>query len=262
MSMLGLGVGGLVAAGGAYLAFVQSKKSEGLARELQFMKATSLSEIEESMKALEAEGLGDSFRDVVETNGSAETDGELKSPHSETPCAYFQASVTREYEKMETYTDKDGKVRTRRTKLYEPVSNEKSHSPLYIADRGTRVRIDLQGADLDLKSGEERYEPFKEDRGYSFFGVNFTVPSGTRTLGFKYSEKLIPLGQSLYVVGEVRKSGGELSIGKPSEKGKPFIVSVKSEEEVIAGMKGSAKTTQYFGYALLVIGAALAVFLN
>ncbi|MGI6253381.1 MAG: E3 ubiquitin ligase family protein [Aminivibrio sp.] len=262
MSMVGLGVGGLLAAGGAYLAFVQSKKKEGLARELQFMKSTSLPELHESLKALDAEGLGDSFRDMVETNGSAETDGELKTPHSETPCAYFEASVTREYEQMETYTDKDGKVRTRRNKLYENVSSDKSSSPLYIADGGVRARIDLQGANLDLKSGEDRYEPFKEDRGYSFFGVNFTVPSGTRTLGFRYKERLIPLGQPLYVVGEIRKSGGELRIGKPSEKDKPFIVSVKSEEEVLDSMKGSAKTTQYFGYALIVIGAAVAVFLN
>ena len=261
MTAVGLGVGGLLAAGGAYLAFVQSKKKAGFATELKFLKATSLAEISESFRAMDAEGLGDSYKDFVEVNGTAETDGDLKSPHNETPCAYYEASVMREYEQMETYTDKDGKVKTRRNKLYENVSRDKSSSPLYIADGDTKVRIDLQGADLQLKSAATRYEPFKEERGYSFFGINFSVPTGTRTLGFRYEERIIPAGHPLYVVGEVRKSGGELSIGRPSEKGKPFIVSVKSEEEVIGSMEGSAKTTMYFGYVLIAIGIAAAVFL-
>ena len=44
------------------------------------------------------------------------------------------------------------------------------------------------------------------------------------------------------------------------EKGKPFIVSVKSVDDVVAGMQGSVKFVFYLGIALMIGGAAVAVF--
>ena len=260
MNFVTLGIGGLMIAGGAYLSFVQKKKSEGLVTELKFMKAVPLSELMESWKLLADEGMADGFRDLVETNGKAETDGVLNAPHSATQCAYFEATVTRELEKEERTTDKDGKVETNRTRSSEVVSSRKSASPLYIADGDIRVGIDMDGATLNLKDGEDRFEPYESNKTYTFFGVQFSAPSGgARTLGFRYKEKLIPLGHPLYVVGEARQSAGALRIGRPSEKGKPFIVSVKSEEEVVADMQGSVKTAFYTGIALMIGGAAVAV---
>ncbi len=248
MNFVALGIGGLMIAGGAYLSFIQKKKSEGLVTELKFMKAVSLGELKESWQSLSDEGMADGFRDMVETNGKAGTD------------AYFEATVTREFEKEERSTDKDGKVQTTRTRSSEVVSSRKSPSPLYIADGDIRVGIDMDGATLHLKDGEDRFEPYESNKTYTFFGVQFSAPSGVRTLGFRYKEKLIPLGHPLYVVGEARHSGGALRIGKPSEKGKPFIVSVKSEDEVVAGMQGSVKFVFYLGIALMIGGAAVAVF--
>jgi hypothetical protein len=260
MNFVALGIGGLLAAGGAYLSFVQKKKTEGLVTELKFMKAVPLSELKESWQSLSDEGMADGFRDLVETNGKADTDGEVKAPYSNVPCAYYEATVTREFEKEERSTDKDGKVKTRRTRSSETVSSRKSPSPLYVTDGDVRVGIDLDGATLHLKDGEDRFEPYESNKTYTFFGVRFSAPSGVRTLGFRYKEKLIPAGHPLYVVGEARHSAGALRIGRPSEKGKPFIVSVKSEEEVIAGMQGSAKMVFYLGIALMVVGVAVAVF--
>lgn len=262
MSMLTVGLGGLLVAGGAYLSFVQKKKTEGHVTELKFMKSTSLAEMNETWKSLADEGLGDGFRDMVETHGKAETDGELKTPYSDAPCAYFEATVTREFEKEERVKDKDGNTQTKRTRSSEVVSSRKSPSPLYIADGGVRVGVDMDGASLYLRDGEDRFEPFDSTKTYTFFGVRFTAPSGARTLGFRYKERIIPLGHPLYVVGEARVSGGGLRIGKPSEAGKPFIVSTKSEEEVINDIKGSAKGMFFLGVVLMVIGAAIAVFLR
>ena len=262
MNMFALAAGGLLAAGGAYLAFVQKKKTEGMLTELKFMKATPLQELHGTWKSLCDEGMGDGFRDFIETNGAAATDGELVAPYSGMPCAYYEATVLREYEKQETSTDKDGKVTTNRTRGSETVSSQKSSSPLYVSDGDVRVGIDLDGAALHLKDGADRFEPFESGKTYSFFGVQFSAPSGIRTLGFKYREKLIPLGHPLYVAGEARQSAGSLRIGRPSEKGKPFIVSVKSEEEVTAGVESKAKTQFYIGIALVVIGLAVALFVK
>ncbi|MDD3390499.1 MAG: hypothetical protein PHO98_04230, partial [Synergistaceae bacterium] len=116
MNVFALGAGGLIAAAGAYLAFVQKKKTEGRVTDLKFMKPTPLPELVSTWQNLSAEGFGDSYRDVVATTGAASTDGELKAPYSGTSCAYFEATVLREYEKEETSTDKDGKIQRKTTR--------------------------------------------------------------------------------------------------------------------------------------------------
>ncbi len=93
MNMFALAAGGLLAAGGAYLAFVQKKKTEGMLTELKFMKATPLQELHGTWKSLCDEGMGDGFRDFIETNGAAATDGDLIAPYSGQPCAYYEAAV-------------------------------------------------------------------------------------------------------------------------------------------------------------------------
>lgn len=262
MNSVPLVIGGLMAAGGAYLSLVWRKKTEGILTELKFLRTTPLSEIAETWKSLAAEGLNENFREVVKTSGKAETDGELKAPYSETPCAYFEATVTREYETEEISTDKDGKPQRRRTRGSETVSSRKSSSPLYVADENMRVGLDMDGATIHLKDGADRFDPYESNRNYSFFGVQFSAPSGSRTLGFRYKERLIPSGSPLFVVGEIRQSAGAPRIGRPSESGKPFIVSVKSEDEVASSVAGKAKMQLYLGIALMVGGAAVALLLH
>ncbi len=259
MNMTALVIGALIAALGAYLAVVQKKKTESKVTELKFMKAVSLPELAANLENLSSEGLAEGYRDIVETNGKADADGEVRAPYSSQVCAYYEASVTREYEKEEVTRDKDGNTQRRRVRASEQVSSQKSPSPLYLKDGEIRVALDLDGADLQLKDGTDRFEPYDDKKTYSFFGVRFSAPSGVRTLGFRYKERIIPLGHPLYVVGEFRTSAGELHIGRPSEKGKPFIISVKTEDEVTAGEQGKAKMFLYLGIGLMVVGVAVAL---
>ena len=260
MSALSMGIGAVIALGGAYLAFVQKKKSEGQITELKFSKNSTLPDIKNAWKSVAEQGLG--YRDFIETTGKAVTDGQLLSQHGKIPCAYFTATVVREFEKDEMVKDDKGVVQRKTTRGSETVSNQNSPTPLYVEDGGVRVPIDLDGASIDLKDGANRFEPYESNRTYSFWGVSFTVPQGTRTLGFRYAEKIIPLGHPLYIAGEVRESAGNLHIGKPSEKGKPFIVSVKSEEEVVKSREAGAKAQLWFGIALIVVGVAVAIFVK
>ena len=259
MNMTALVVGALIAALGAYLAIVQKKKTEGTVMELKFMKAVSLPELAANLEHLRSEGLAEGYRDMVETNGKADTDGEVTAPYSNKVCAYYEAAVHREYETETVTTDKDGKTQRSRTRSSEEVSSQKSSDPLYLKDGDIRIALDLDGADLHLKDGTDRFEPYQDDRTYTFFGMRFSDNAGARTLGFRYKDKIIPMGHPLYVVGELRSSAGELHIGKPKEKGKPFIISVKSEEEVIESEQGKAKMFLYLGIGLIVAGVALAL---
>ena len=260
MSALTMGLGAALALGGAYLAFVQRKKAEGEIAELKFVQHTSLEEVQRAWKSVAGQGTG--YRDFVETGGKAVTDGDVLSPHGKIPSAYFTATVEREFEKDEMEKDDQGTLRRKTTRGSETVSSQKSAAPLYIEDGGVRLPIDLDGASVDFRDGANRFEPYESNRIYSFWGVSFTVPQGTRTLGFRYAEKIIPLGHPLYIAGEVRESAGTLHIGKPSEKGKPFIVSVKSEEEVVKSRESGAKAQLWFGIALIVVGIAVAIFIK
>lgn len=262
MNPLAVGIGALLAAFGAYLAIVVRKKTEERVTELKFMKAAPLAEILSFWKSLVDQGLGDNYRDMVETNGTAVCDGQLRSPYGDIPCVYYEAMVTREYEREEVVRDKEGRTQRRVVRASEPVSSQKSPSPVYISDGGIRIGLDLDGADIDLKEGADRFEPYESSRNYSFFGVRFSSPSGSRTLGFRYKERIIPVGHPLYVVGEARASAGGLRIGLPSEGDKPFIVSVKSEEEVTRGEQGKAKMQLFLGIALVVIGIVVALFVK
>ena len=80
--------------------------------------------------------------------------------------------------------------------------------------------------------------------GISFGSFSLSLgmtPGGRRILGYNYTESIIPIGQRIYVIGEASDSDGALIIKKPREKGKPFIVSLKSEEEIIGSHESSAK---------------------
>lgn len=262
MNAVAAGIGGLIAAGGAYLAFIQKKKTEGMLTELKFIKSTPLAELHDAWKSLNDQGLGEGFRDLVETRGTAGADGDETAPYSNQKCAYYEASVTREYEKTERRTDKDGKTTTHRTRGSEVVSSNTSASPIFVADGEHKVGLDLSGAEIQMKDGADKFEPYMDDKTYTFFGIRFTDTAGARTIGFRYKEKLIPVGHPLYVVGEARHSGGEIRIGKPGDKSKPFIVSVKSKEEVTAGVEGKAKMQFYAGLGLIVLGVAIALLIK
>jgi hypothetical protein len=84
---------------------------------------------------------------------------------------------------------------------------------------------------------------------------------GRRTLGYRFTERAIPAGRQLYVLGEVADEGGELRVRKPA-KGR-FIVSVRSEEAIVAGAKTGLLWTRILAAvsaagSLVALGFAIA----
>jgi len=111
----------------------------------------------------------------------------------------------------------------------------------------------MEGAKID---SVESYNRFEADPPSGF---SYSYGADSKTLGYSYKEKIIPQGAKLYVLGEVSDRRGKLSIVKPSEKGKHFIVSTKSEEELVKSAENSATWQLYGGIASAVIGAILIV---
>ena len=93
-------------------------------------------------------------------------------------------------------------------------------------------------------------------------GLNLnTSSSGDRKiLGYEYTERILPLDRKAYVIGLASDSTGELMIQQPAEKGKPFIITLKSEEELVKGTESTIKIMMISAIVCWALGAAAIVF--
>jgi L-aminopeptidase/D-esterase-like protein len=92
-------------------------------------------------------------------------------------------------------------------------------------------------------------------------GLSIGSMSGSRTIGYRIRETVLPLGRPIFVLGEVADRSSQLTIGMPREKGRRFIISTKSEEELIRSMQATirwllvgAASSSVAGLALIVVG--------
>ena len=257
-------IGAVLIALGAVLAFVVRTRINNKNIEIQFMRTTTIPELTAALKDNEAQGL-ENYREFAELKGLAAADSPQKTPYSESEVAYFDASLYQVYEEMETYTDEKG-THQRINRREELMSSQKSHTELALKDAqtGDKAYIALaeRGMQLDTVQSMDKFEPTNMMNRYGFFSGFQFGQRGSRTLGFRMVEKTIPLNHALYVLGEAYLQHGRLCIAKPSDKKKPFIVSVKNEADLVRGNKAGATAALVFGIILAVAGVALIVFVR
>ena len=73
------------------------------------------------------------------------------------------------------------------------------------------------------------------------------------------TEKTIEANQYLYVIGEAFRVGNVIHIGKPMDNGKPFIVTTKSEEDLINSSKQKSLFMLIGGIVAIILGILLIV---
>ena len=72
-------------------------------------------------------------------------------------------------------------------------------------------------------------------------------------------EKTIDANQNLYVIGEAFRVGNTLHIGKPQDSKKSFIITTKSEEDLINSSNQKAKFALIGGIIAIVIGIIMLI---
>jgi hypothetical protein len=80
-----------------------------------------------------------------------------------------------------------------------------------------------------------------------------------RTLGYRFEERILPLDRSVYVLGEVADTADGLVLRKPATTEGPYVVSLKSEAELIQSKEASAKWLKIGAIASVITGIALVV---
>ena len=237
--------------------FFGSRAQKKKLTQIKAAETTTAAELADLAAAVAKDIGAGSFNQIAEVKGGIECTEPLVSELSQTKCVYYSMSVTREYE--ETYwetDDKGSKVQRTRRGSESVASNSRSISFLVRDATGT-ISVDPDGASFVDEKVFSRFEQGDiRGAGLRFGSYNLTLGSlamqaDRRTLGYRFEESAIPVGRPIYVLGEAVDSDGRLRIRKPDKKGASFIVSLKSEEQLVKGAQSSAVG--------LKVGAAVAV---
>ncbi len=260
---------------GAILYFLSSRA----AHKAFHVKATDTAKIGD-LASLVAEvaadmpaGMSTGFRDYVELKGRIACDEPLTGELSDTPAAIYETKVSRVVERREERRDSDGNVRTEWRKHTETVSSNRREATFYIEDDTGRLRVKPNKL-IELEKIVDRFEPAGSIE--SMAGGNLTLSMGrfrmsvgggsfgssSRTLGYKFSERILPVGKTVYALGEAADTDDEgLVLRKPTDeqKKKPFMLSLKTEEEIVRSAEKSSTVMKVIAIVLAVGGVTLAV---
>ncbi|HET7479210.1 MAG TPA: E3 ubiquitin ligase family protein [Rubrobacteraceae bacterium] len=228
-----------LAAGGALLYFRRSTQQ----------KSGLMSQTETS-SAADIGGLAPGT--MVEVKGTLRCEEPLTSEIAGETCAYYTATVTREY--LEEDHDDNDSSSDRRS---EVLSQIERFAPFTVEDASGAVPIDAEEAEVDARQVVERFER-DTDSGFSLGGIPIRFGDSERTIGYRYTESILPVNVPVYALGVVREDG---KIGAPpsGDKEKRFIISYRSEEALGESL---GKTTFWLGVGAIgafVLGIVLLV---
>ena len=253
-------IGGLVAI------FYLRPKIQNKGLEIKYMQTKTISELRGMFSQMDGMSLGEDYREYVEIKGTVTDQAPVRTPYSEREVAYCESKLLQVTESKEQYRDREGNLRTRVSKRETPISDEKTSQTIHISDGSSSEEVVLEiqasGCELDIPKTFDRFEPKNNLNRYGYFSRHPFNRFGAETLGFKMIEKTIELNQKLYVLGEAFCVGGEIHIGVPQDSKKPFIISTKSEEEIVNSSERNVQFSLFGGMAAIVLGAFLMFYLN
>lgn len=258
--LLGILLPLLLIAGGVVSIVYLRPMMLGHVREMKYIHTTSIKELLDMYQTMADSGLGDTFRNYIELKGTVECDQPTVTPFSSQSVAYCSSKLSAVSQREEQYRDNDGHYHTRTVKEEQVLSSENSAEVLFMRDGSsdTRVALDINnGCSFDVPETFDRFETVGNLGRYAYFR-NFRHPRAN-LLGYRMQEKTIPLGQPLYVLGEAYMEGTTLHIGKPIDKEKSFIVSTKSEDQLVGKYEGNAKVAFFGGIGAVVVGVLLLI---
>jgi hypothetical protein len=185
---------------------------------------------------------------LVEVKGTLR----CEEPLSSEKCAYYSSKVIREY--MERDYDDDDVGSDRRS---EVVAHNEQFAPFVVEDSTGTVAVNAEGAEMDAKEVVNRFERNTGSEGpsISLGGTTIHLGGGERTLGYRYTETILPVDAPVYVLGTVQQGGG---IGTPSgDEGHRFVVSHRSEEALGQSLGKTVLWLGVGGIASIVVGVVL-----
>jgi hypothetical protein len=200
-----------------------------------------------------------SFTKVAEVKGTVECSAPLMAEMSGIDCVWYRSTVVREYEESYTESDSEGRTKTGTRRGSETVSTNERRIRFMVRDATGTTEVDPDGGPIDGERVLSRFEQGEVGPALSIGGFSLSLSAiggGRRTLGYKIEEWALPLGARVYVLGEAKDEDGALRIAKPAAKGGRFIITMKSEEQLLSSAKTGSKVLNIIA-AVLVAGAVV-----
>lgn len=252
--------GGILIVIGVILFFVR-RNQKNRAFAIRTARTATCAELATMAQAIAQEIGGGSWREYVKVSGAIECDHPLVSQLRQEPCVHYTMTVRREYEETVTVKDDQGETRTETRRSSETVSSNQQSVPFRLQDYTGTVEVNPNGAEIETVKVLDEFHPEQGYGGrisYGRFSLNVGgFPSGRRTLGYHYSEAILPLQRRLFVVGMISDYDGRLTLQKPTEPGKRFILSLKTEDELTRNADRMAQFSFYAMLACVAIGVVL-----
>jgi hypothetical protein len=190
---------------------------------------------------------------LVEVKGTLRCEEPLTSEMAGERCAYYSSTVTREY--LERDHDDDDVGSDRRS---EVVAHNEQFAPFSVEDATGSVLVRAEGAEIDARQVVDRFERHTGGDGpsISLGGATINLGGGERTLGFRHTERILPVDAPVYALGTVQ-GDGSIGAPPPGEEAQRFVVSHRSEEALGESLGKTVLWLGVGGVASIVVGLAL-----
>ncbi|MFN9607455.1 MAG: E3 ubiquitin ligase family protein [Pseudanabaena sp.] len=243
--------GGILIVIGIILFFVQKNYSAKL-QSIRSATSSTVAELQRIASEIAGEIGSGNLREYVKVRGMIRSDRPLISELKQSPCVYYSMKVVREYEEQYTVRDSDGKSRTEIRRGSETVSSNMQSIPFRLVDSSGELIVNPDGGKIEtVQILDEFRSENTNGTSISFGGFTLVLDTGRggrRTIGYRYTESIFPCDSEVLVICKAADEGGKLTLRKPIQSDKKFIISLKSEEELA---KSTANAAQSFFYGMI-----------
>ncbi len=247
----------------AIILFFVRKNQNTRASCLKLARTVTVAELEKMAKDIAQEIGGGSWREHVKVWGTIRCDRPLTSQLKQESCVHYTMSVKREYEETVTRKDSEGKSRQETQRSSEVVSSNEESCPFLLEDKTGKIEVNPDGADIETIKVLDEFRQEKARGGMISYG-GFSLALGKqfgqpnrRTLGYHYSESILPIERKALVLATVSDSTGDLVLQKSTDANQKFIISLRTAEELTAAADRNAKNSFYGMVACGMIGVIL-----
>jgi hypothetical protein len=206
---------------------------------------------------------GGLFKQQVGVQGRIECEQPLQSELAGVACVAYRFRVERRWEEDYEERDDQGNMRQQTRSGSDTVASNERRTPFWLNDGSARLPVTPDGAKMDMEKVHDRFEPGNPGNRLQLGSFQFDLggysPGRRRVIGYHYSEEVLPLGRTVYILGAASDAGGALAIARDQEEKHPFLISFKTREQLIKSARQTATFTRYAAYACAPIGAILAI---
>lgn len=200
------------------------------------------------------------FIGLVEIKGTAESERPLGSYLAEIPCVYYSWSVEEKWSRTvtETYTDSDGKTRTRtrHESGWKTVAGGDDEQLFYLQDDCGVIRVNPTRAKIRgncvFSQRVGRSDSLYYDKGP---GTSVMDSDHIR----QFTEQAIPLHHQLYIIGHARERTDVVAAEIAHDDTAPmYLISTQSEKQISFSYKVQLWALGVMALILAVVGQVIA----